>query len=143
MGPCIGFFESVVPWHGTPLAAWFALSGWTPAEGKIGGGRGGADTGNSGLIARLAAKEAPAERSFRLRCGFRRNVADLVSAPLGRLDQPFNLAPGEVLPVTVIPARISTFAPVHHYYPEMTLSAARAKLLRAQNPRKRIGEQMT
>jgi hypothetical protein len=42
-------------------------------------------------------------------------VAGLVPAAPGRLDQPFNLAPGEVLPVAVIPARVSGFAPVHHF----------------------------
>jgi hypothetical protein len=42
-------------------------------------------------------------------------VAGLVPAPLGRLDQPLNLAPGEVLPIAVIPARVSAFAPVHHF----------------------------
>jgi hypothetical protein len=35
--------------------------------------------------------------------------------PLGRLDQPLDLAPGEVLPVAVIPAPVSAFAPVHHF----------------------------
>ena len=42
-------------------------------------------------------------------------VAGLVPAPLGRPDQPFNLKPGEVLPVAVIPARVSGFSPVHHF----------------------------
>ena len=36
-------------------------------------------------------------------------VAGLVPAALGRLDQPFNLAPGQVLPVAVVPARVSCF----------------------------------
>jgi hypothetical protein len=42
-------------------------------------------------------------------------VAGLVPAPSGRLDQPFDLASGEVLAVAVIPARVSGFAPVHRF----------------------------
>ena len=42
-------------------------------------------------------------------------VAGLVPAPLGGLHQPLDLAPGEVLPVAVVPARVSAFAPVHHF----------------------------
>jgi hypothetical protein len=40
-------------------------------------------------------------------------VASLVPAPPGRLDQPLDLAPGEMLPVAVVPARFSAFASVH------------------------------
>ena len=42
-------------------------------------------------------------------------VAGLVPASLGRLDQPLDLAPGEVLPVAVVLPRVSAFAPVHHF----------------------------
>jgi hypothetical protein len=42
-------------------------------------------------------------------------VAGLVPAPFGRLDQPLDLAPGEVLPVAVVPPRVSAFAPAHHF----------------------------
>jgi hypothetical protein len=42
-------------------------------------------------------------------------VAGLVPASLGRLYQPLDLAPGEVLPVAVIPACVSAFAPAHHF----------------------------
>ena len=40
-------------------------------------------------------------------------VAGLVPAPFGRLDQPLDLAPGEVLPVAVVLPRVSAFAPAH------------------------------
>src|ERR1700733_9612735 len=42
-------------------------------------------------------------------------VAGLVPPALGRLDQPLNLAPGEVLPVAVRPACAPVFSPVHHF----------------------------
>ena len=42
-------------------------------------------------------------------------VAGLVPAPSGRLDQPFDLASGEMLAVAVIPARVSGFAPVYRF----------------------------
>jgi hypothetical protein len=29
-------FDSLAPWFGALLAAWFAASAWTPVEGKIG-----------------------------------------------------------------------------------------------------------
>jgi hypothetical protein len=45
-------------------------------------------------------------------------IASLVPATLRRLDQPFNLAAGEVLSVIVVanrPPRASAFSSVHHF----------------------------
>jgi hypothetical protein len=42
-------------------------------------------------------------------------VAHLVPAALGRFNQPFNLAAGEVFSVAVSPASVSRFASVYHF----------------------------
>jgi hypothetical protein len=42
-------------------------------------------------------------------------VAGFVPAPPGRLNQLFNLAPGKVLSVAVIPPCVFAFASVHHF----------------------------
>src|SRR5271157_940185 len=42
-------------------------------------------------------------------------VAGFIPAALRCFNQPANLAAGEVLPVAVVPARVSAFSPVHHF----------------------------
>lgn len=52
-------------------------------------------------------------------------VAGLVPAAPGRLDQPFNLAAGEVLAVAVIPAHVSAFASVHRFVESLACAMPR------------------